>query len=73
VSTTQPGVQFYTGNSLTGAFKGKAGVAYGKNTGFCLETQHFPDSPNQPAFPTTLLKPGETLHTETIFAFSVQK
>jgi aldose 1-epimerase len=73
VSTTQPGVQFYTGNFLDGSFTGKAGVKYAKRTGFCLETQHFPDSPNQAAFPTTLLKPGETLHTETIFAFSVQK
>lgn len=73
VSTTQPGVQFYSGNFLNGAYKGKAGVAYAKNTGLCLETQHYPDSPNQPAFPSTLLKPGETLHTETVFAFSTQK
>jgi aldose 1-epimerase len=73
VSTTQPGVQFYTGNFLSGAFTGKAGVKYEKRTGFCLETQHYPDSPNQPAFPTSLLKPGETLHTETVFAFSTQK
>jgi aldose 1-epimerase len=73
VSTTQPGVQFYSGNFLDGSFKGKAGIAYAKNTGLCLETQHFPDSPNQPAFPTTLLKPGQTMHSETIFAFSVQK
>jgi aldose 1-epimerase len=73
VSTTEPGVQFYGGNSLTGAFKGKSGATYSKNTGFCLETQHYPDSPNQPAFPTTELKPGQTMHSETIFAFSVQK
>ncbi len=73
VTTTQPGVQFYTGNFLTGAFTGKAGVKYAKRTGFCLETQHYPDSPNQPAFPTTLLKPGVTMHSETVFAFSVQK
>jgi aldose 1-epimerase len=73
VSTTQPGVQFYSGNFLDGTYTGKAGVKYAKRNGFCLETQHYPDSPNQPAFPTTLLKPGETLHTETIFAFSVQK
>jgi aldose 1-epimerase len=73
VSTTQPGVQFYSGNFLDGSYKGNAGVAYAKNTGLCLETQHFPDSPNQPAFPSTLLKPGETMHSETIFAFSVQK
>jgi aldose 1-epimerase len=73
VTTTQPGVQFYSGNSLTGAFKSVSGSTYSKNTGLCLETQHYPDSPNQPAFPSTLLKPGETLHTETVFAFSVQK
>jgi aldose 1-epimerase len=73
VSTTQPGVQFYTGNFLDGSYTGKAGVKYAKRTGFCLETQHYPDSPNQPEFPTTLLKPGETLHTETVFAFSTQK
>jgi aldose 1-epimerase len=73
VSTTQPGVQFYSGNFLDGSYTGKAGAKYVKNSGLCLETQHYPDSPNQPAFPTTLLKPGETLHTETIFAFSVQK
>lgn len=73
VSTTQPGVQFYSGNFLTGAFKGKTGAVYSQHTGLCLETQHYPDSPNQPAFPTTLLKPGETMHTETIFAFSTQK
>ena len=73
VSTTQPGVQFYSGNFLDGSYTGKAGVKYTKNTGLCLETQHYPDSPNQPAFPGTLLKPGETLHTETVFAFSVAK
>ena len=73
VTTTQPGVQFYTGNFLDGSFTGKSGVKYTKRTGFCLETQHYPDSPNQPEFPTTLLKPGETLHTETVFAFSTQK
>jgi aldose 1-epimerase len=73
VTTTQPGVQFYSGNFLTGAFKGKSGVAYEKHSGLCLETQHFPDSPNQPEFPTTLLKPGQTMRSETVFAFSVQK
>jgi aldose 1-epimerase len=73
VSTTQPGVQFYSGNFLDGSFSGKAGGKYTRNTGLCLETQHFPDSPNQPGFPTTLLKPGETMHSETVFAFSVQK
>jgi aldose 1-epimerase len=73
VSTTQPGVQFYSGNFLDGTYKGKAGVAYVKHAGLCLETQHFPDSPNQPAFPSTLLQPGQTLRSETVFAFSVQR
>jgi aldose 1-epimerase len=73
VTTTQPGVQFYSGNFLDGSYTGKAGVKYTKNTGLCLETQHYPDSPNQAAFPSTLLKPGETMHSETVFAFSVQK
>jgi aldose 1-epimerase len=73
VSTTQPGVQFYSGNFLDGSYKGKAGVAYAKHAGLCLETQHFPDSPNQGAFPSTLLKPGQTLHSETVFTFSAQK
>jgi len=73
VTTTQPGVQFYSGNFLNGAFKGKVGVAYAKYAGLCLETQHYPDSPNQPAFPSTLVKAGETMRSETVFAFSTQK
>jgi len=59
VHTTQPGVQLYSGNWLDGSDKGKSGKAYGKRSGFCLETQNFPDSPNKPNFPSTLLKPGE--------------
>ncbi|MCU1321854.1 MAG: galactose mutarotase-like enzyme [Acidobacteriaceae bacterium] len=70
VTTTEPGVQFYSGNFLDGAKFGKAGESHAKNTGFCLETQHYPDSPNHPAFPTTLLKPGETKHSMTTFTFS---
>ena len=70
VFTTQPGVQFYTGNFLDGTVQGKGGKAYGQRSGFCLETQHFPDSPNHPEFPTTKLKPGETFHETTIFKFS---
>ncbi|MGE0019443.1 MAG: aldose epimerase family protein [Draconibacterium sp.] len=70
VFTTEPGVQFYTGNHLRGAETGKSGVAYTKRTGFCLETQHFPDSPNQPQFPTTLVKPGEVFQSTTIYKFS---
>jgi aldose 1-epimerase len=73
VTTTQPGVQFYSGNFLEGAYTGVSGKKYEKHFGFCLETQHFPDSPNHPNFPSTLLKPGETMHSETVFTFGVQK
>ncbi len=73
VTTTEPGVQFYTGNSIAGPLHGKDGGTYVKNSALCLETQHFPDSPNHPAFPTTELKPGQTLHSATTFTFSVQK
>ncbi len=72
VTTTEPGVQFYAGNSLDGSFHAPNGAAYAKNTGLCLETQHFPDSPNHPAFPTTELKPGEVRHSTTIFTFTTQ-
>ena len=71
VTTTEPGVQFYSGNFLDGTKTGPSGVAYGKNAALCLETQHYPDSPNHPAFPTTLLKPGETRHSTTTFTFSI--
>lgn len=71
IETTEPGVQFYTGNFLNGSIKGK-GVSYGKRTGLCLETQHFPDSPNQPNFPSVELKPGETYQTTTVYKFSVK-
>jgi aldose 1-epimerase len=71
ISTTEPGVQFYTGNFLDGTIKGKAGHVYKQRYGFCLETQHFPDSPNQPKFPTTLLRPGQEYRTTTVFAFGV--
>ena len=73
VSTTEPGVQFYSGNSLDGSFQGVNGQTYARNTGFCLETQHFPDSPNQPSFPSTELKPGQTFHSATIFQFTTTK
>jgi aldose 1-epimerase len=73
VTTMQPGVQFYSGNFLDGSGVGKSGVRYEKHAGFCLETQHFPDSPNHPEFPSTLLKPGETLQSETVFAFGVER
>jgi aldose 1-epimerase len=71
VSTTEPGMQLYTGNFLDGTLKGKNGSVYAKRTGFCLETQHFPDSPNKPTFPNTILRPGETYRSKTVFAFSV--
>jgi aldose 1-epimerase len=71
VHTTEPGVQFYTGNFLNGSQKGKGSV-YGRRTGFCLETQHFPDSPNQPGFPSTVLKPGEEYRSSTVFKFSTE-
>jgi aldose 1-epimerase len=72
VYTTQPGVQFYTGNFLDGSIRGKGGKVYGRRYGFCLETGHFPDSPNQPKFPSTVLKPGETFHSTTEFRFSTE-
>ena len=72
VSTTQPGVQFYTGNFLDGTVTGKQGHVYKRRYGLCLETQHFPDSPNHPKFPTTILKPGETFHQTTVFKFSAK-
>ena len=72
VATTQPGVQFYTGNFLDGTITGKGGKVYPKRAGFCLETQHFPDSPNKPEFPTTILKPGETYKESTAYTFGVR-
>ncbi|PIE32965.1 galactose-1-epimerase [candidate division KSB3 bacterium] len=72
VHTTEPGIQFYTGNFLDGSITGKGKTIYHKNTGFCLETQHFPNSPNQPAFPSTALKPGEEYRQTTIYSFSHQ-
>jgi aldose 1-epimerase len=72
VLTTEPAVQFYTGNFLDGSLTGKGGVVYKKRTGLCLETEHYPDSPNQPKFPTTTLKPGETYQTTTVYKFSTK-
>jgi aldose 1-epimerase len=69
VWTDQPGVQFYTGSLLDGSVVGKDGRAYQKGDAFCLETQHFPDSPNQPSFPSTVLRPGENFRTSTVFRF----
>jgi len=72
VFTTEPGIQFYTGNFLDGSITGKGGHVYRQRSGFCLETQHFPDSPNQPGFPNTILRPGETYRSQTVFAFGVR-
>lgn len=69
--TTEPGVQIYTGNFLDGTLKGK-GVTYGRRYGICLETEHFPDSPNQPQFPSVVVRPGEVYTTSTVYAFSVE-
>ncbi|MCB0563467.1 MAG: galactose mutarotase [Phaeodactylibacter sp.] len=72
VLTTEPGIQFYCGNFLDGSNIGKGGVPYAYRTGFCLETQHYPDSPNQPDFPSTVLRPGEKYETKTVYRFSVK-
>ena len=69
VYTDQPGVQFYTGNFLNGKLVGKEGAVYGRRSAFCLETQHFPDSPNKPTFPSTILQPGDQFASRTIFEF----
>lgn len=73
VYTDQPGIQFYTGNFLDGGFSAKDGAIYQQRNAFCLETQHFPDSPNQENFPTTVLRPGEQYKTKTIFEFGTKK
>jgi aldose 1-epimerase len=72
VLTTEPGVQFYSGNFLDGSITGKEGAVFGHRSGFCLETQHFPDSPNQPAFPSTILRPGEEYRSRTVFRFGIR-
>jgi aldose 1-epimerase len=71
VATTEPGVQFYSGNFLDGTLVGPAGRAYRQGDGFALETQHFPDSPNQPGFPSTVLRPGQEYHSTTVYTFGV--
>lgn len=73
VFTSEPGVQFYSGNQLDGSVIGKGGQAYVQRAGLCLETQHFPDSPNQPQFPSTVLNPGATYQQTTIYRFSVRQ
>ena len=73
VLTTEPGMQLYTSNFLDGRIKGVGGKSYPRRSAFCLETQHYPDSPNHPAFPTTTLKPGQTYRSETVYRFTAQK
>lgn len=73
VYTNEPGIQLYAGNAMKGTDKGKMGVTYPRRGAVCLETQHFPDSPNQPAFPSVVLRPGEKYKSECIYKFSVQK
>jgi aldose 1-epimerase len=72
VLTTQPGIQFYSGNFLDGSLTGKRGIVYKKWAGFCLEPQHFPDSPNHSHFPTTVLEPGEQYKQTTVFRFGIE-
>jgi aldose 1-epimerase len=72
VFTTEPGVQFYSGNFLDGTLKGKEGIVYQTRMGLCLETQHFPDTPNQKGFPSVKLNPGEVYNSKTMYRFSVQ-
>lgn len=72
VFTTQPGVQFYSGNFLDGSILGKGGQVYQRRAGFCLETQHFPDSPNHPNFPSTVLRPDQTYRQTTVYRFSAR-
>jgi aldose 1-epimerase len=73
VYTTEPGVQLYTGNFLNGTLVGASGRMYRQGDGFCLETQHFPDSPNQPSFPSTVLEPGDTFRSTTVYRFPEPK
>lgn len=73
IQTTEPGIQFYAGNFLDGTLTGKGGQRYAHRSGFCLETQHFPDSPNQPAFPSTILRPGQRYTSQTVFTFGVAR
>lgn len=73
VFTSEPGIQVYSGNSLPGRLRGKKGRVYGRRGGVALETQHFPDSPNQPGFPSTILRPGETFRSRTVYRFSTDR
>jgi aldose 1-epimerase len=72
VYTTEPGIQFYSGNFLNGSITGKYNTVYKQRYGLCLETEHFPDSPNKKNFPPVVLSPGEVYNTQTVYAFSVK-
>jgi aldose 1-epimerase len=72
IRTTEPGLQLYAGNFLDGTITGKGGRVNPRRSGLTLETQHFPDSPNHPAFPSTILRPGAEYHSRTVFAFAVR-
>jgi aldose 1-epimerase len=73
VYTNEPGIQVYTGNFLDGTIKGKKGIVYKQRTGICLETQHYPDSPNKPQWPSTYLEPGQVYRSQCIYKFGVEK
>ena len=73
IATTEPGMQFYSGNFLDGTITGKGGHVYGRRAGFCLETQHYPDSPNKPEFPSTIVRPGQEYRSKTVFTFGVAR
>jgi aldose 1-epimerase len=73
VWTTEPGLQFYSGNFLDGSLIGRGGEAYGRHAGLCLEAQHFPDSPHQPGFPSTMLRPGERYRSRTVYRLGVER
>ena len=73
IHTTEPGIQFYSGNFLDGSLVGTSGRAYRQSEGFCLETQHFPDSPNRPEFPSTVLRPGRIYRTSTVHRFMTDR
>jgi aldose 1-epimerase len=72
VWTDQPGMQFYSGNFLDGTLRGKRGRLYRQGDGFCLETQHWPDSPNHPDYPSTVLRPQQTFRTSTVYRFTTR-
>jgi aldose 1-epimerase len=73
VATTEPGLQFYSGNNLDGSAVGKNGHVYGRRTSLCLETQHFPDSPNHASFPSTILRPGSAFRSRTVLTFGLER